>query len=380
MTEADRSQCEGDLVVTGQPRRRWARRWALVMATAGALAVVGVGIAAATTTTTTPGGAPSSSPAGHGSPGGPGPYGGGSGGPGGFGAFGAVAGSAAAGPGGGAGGGQKVTSLNGSTITITGPNGKATTYQTSGSTTYTVDGIPASASDVSVGDSVTVRSPFRGFRGPGANGSTTTTTTPATPSALSVNVVLPELSGKVNSVGHAQFVLVDSQGFWRTVKTSGATKYLQSDVSSSSSVLAVGSEVEAVGTIDSDHTSLDSSWVNVILPSVSGEVTAVAGSSIIISTFNGSSVTVTTSGTTHFTSGANPGGIGDVKVGDTVHASGPKASNGDIAAVNVNVAPGAPSHASSGARSGHAGFGPRGGPGGPFGGPASGTPPTPTST
>ena len=334
MSEIDRSQQEIGTAAFRSPRQRRVLRWTVSAVAIAAIAVGGVGIAAATTTTapsqvwTTPGT-------------GGGPFGrghGGFGGPGGAGAFGAFGGGPAAGA--PSSGGQKVTAVNGSSITVAGANGKSTTYQTTSSTNYTVDGIPASASAVHVGDRVSIRVPFSGGRFKGPNSSTTTTTTTATPAtATSINVVLPELSGTVHSVGSGEFVLVDSQGFWRTVHTSNGTTYLQSGVGATESALTVGAQVEAAGTVDSDHTSLDASRVNVILPTVSGQVTAIAGSSIIISTFSGTSATVTTSSATHFTSGGASGSFGDVKVGDRVTASGTKASNGNINAVKVSVLP-----------------------------------------
>ncbi len=365
MPQADHSHHEA-VVVSDRSRASRILRWTVLIGVPAVLALGGVGIAAATTAPSPPS---PPGPAVRHVGGGGGPFGGPGGG--GFGtgfaapgAFGAAIGGPASGD--SPGGGHKVATISGTMITVTGPGSKSTTYQITSSTTYSVDGIPAPASAVHVGDHVIVRAPFDSGRFKGPNASTTTTTAGPT-QAVSVNVVLPSLIGTVHSVGHGQFVLVDSQGFWRTVNTSGSTSYLQSGTSASASVVVAGAQVEAAGTVDSDHTSLDASTVNVILPSVAGQVSAIAGTNIIVSGFDGSTTTVTTSGATHFTAGGKPGSIGDVKVGDVLTASGTKSSNGDLAAVTVTVSPAG--------KGGHGGFpGPFARPGAPAGPAGPGAP------
>lgn len=359
--------------VPGAARRRALRRAVIGGGAVAALALGGVGIAAATTTTTAPS-TPSTAPrpafpgggffgrvGGRGQAGGfgPGALGGGTFGGGGLAAVPATS------------GGQKVTAVGHGTLTVSGPGGRTTTYATTSATTYTVDGLAATASAVAVGDRVTVRVPFSpGHFWGGGTSSTTTTTAPATPTALTVNVVLPELAGTVHTVGHGQFVLVDSQGFWRTVKTTAGTAYLQAGETAGATALTVGSQVEAVGTVDADHTALDASRVNVVLPTVTGKVTAVSGTAFTVSTFARTTVTVDTTSTTRFTAAGTTGSLSDVKVGSVVSASGTRAADGTVTAVTVVVG-GTERRGAAGGFGFPGGAGARTGPSGPPSGSAS---------
>ncbi len=333
----------------GRPTR--VGRLAVGGAVAGALAFGAAGAAgfagAATTTTTTPG----HGGFGHrGFAGGPGGFGGGGGG------FGAAGGFA---PGGGAFGsslatppavgGQSVTAVGDGSLSVSGTGGTTRMFDTTSSTTYTIDGTPASASAVSVGSKVTVRTAPGPRSFPGNSGTSTTTTTPVTPTATAVNVVLPELTGTVSALGSGSITLTDSQGFWRTAKISGPVTYLQSGEPATSSGVVVGSQVTAIGTIDANHTDLDASIVDVILPVVTGKVTAVSGSTITLQPYTGSATTTvdTTSGTVFVNGGspnAGPGSLGALKAGDVISASGTKAADGTVTAVKVTLfgAPGSP--------------------------------------
>jgi large repetitive protein len=238
---------------------------------------------------------------------------------------------------GGGGGGATVTAIGNGSITVSNRSTKSTTYLTTSSTTYTVDGTPATPSDVAIGDSVNVRLPFTPHSWATSGGTTTTTTAPATPTALAINVVLPELGGRVDAVNGSTITLVDAQGFWRTVDTTGSTLYLKSGQNTQASAVNVGSDVTAIGTIDSDHTDLDASRINVILPTVGGKVTGVSGPAITISSFSGTSQVINTQSSTVFTSGKSAGSLGDVKVGDFISATGTKGSDGSVEAVKVEI-------------------------------------------
>jgi Cu/Ag efflux protein CusF len=66
-----------------------------------------------------------------------------------------------------------------------------------------------------------------------------------------------------------------------------------------------------------------------------GQIKAIDGSTITLSSFNGDSVTVTTTGTTTFTV-TKSASLSDVKVGDTIAAAG-NSSNGVVTATNVRI-------------------------------------------
>lgn len=75
-----------------------------------------------------------------------------------------------------------------------------------------------------------------------------------TPTARTVTVLLEHLAGVVQSVSSSSFVLVDGQGFDRTVDVTGATTYLPSGTTLGA---LTGMRVDAVGTPDANGTALD---------------------------------------------------------------------------------------------------------------------------
>jgi hypothetical protein len=173
-----------------------------------------------------------------------------------------------------------------------------------------------------------------------------------TPTAANVNVVLPELSGKVTAMAGGTITLTDSQGFWRTVKASAKTTYTRSGESGDASDVTVGSQITAVGSVDADHTDLDASRINVVLPSLSGKVTAISGGMITLQPFGGRSQTVDTTASTTFSDGGTAGSLGDVSVGDFISATGTHGSNGSFRAIEVSVYGGGAGHAFSGGHQG----------------------------
>ena len=78
-----------------------------------------------------------------------------------------------------------------------------------------------------------------------------------------VFIFLNELDGTVVSVDPTtmSFVLMDHQGFWRTVNVSGPTSY--SPTGTSLGTLTSGQHVAAFGSVDADTVSLDAQFVDV---------------------------------------------------------------------------------------------------------------------
>ena len=66
-----------------------------------------------------------------------------------------------------------------------------------------------------------------------------------------------------------------------------------------------------------------------------GTVTNVSGGTITISSFNGSTMTITTTSSTKVTK-SEPGSLSDLKVGQTIRATGTTASDGTVAATAIN--------------------------------------------
>jgi hypothetical protein len=215
-------------------------------AAAGVLVVAGVSIAvasrgsgkpasatalAATATTTTVPGGKGGPPAFPGKPDGPGRR-----------AFGVI------------GGGGTIASISSSGFTVTTPKGPTVTYTTSSSTMYREGAVTVGRSALAVGEHVVV-----GVARPAASASST-----APRAAQLVDLLLPEVVGKVVSVSGSTVVLQDSQGFWRTVQVSASTAYQSDGKTSSASALKAGVYVAASGTIASDHTTLDASAVAIL--------------------------------------------------------------------------------------------------------------------
>jgi hypothetical protein len=220
----------------------------------------------------------------------------------------------------------KVSSVTGNLITITGPQGFARTIQVSDTTTYTMGGAPASLADVTVGSNiyavgtidtnqttldataVTIKSSaghtesvhglvtvatLSSFTLKRSNGTTTnytiTNTTTFTEgstvltaaaleagdsadvdvnslaptTALSVNILLAQLSGPVTAVSGNTITIRGGKGFARTINVTDSTTYTQSGAPASLTNVTVGSFITAQGTVDADLTTLDATSVTI---------------------------------------------------------------------------------------------------------------------
>lgn len=143
-----------------------------------------------------------------------------------------------------------VTSVGSDSLTVQTPDGAKTVALTS-STTYYVGRTAATKSAVTVGKVVHVR-----LADPGA----------ATPVAAVVRVVPAHIAGWVAAVDGSTITLTDISGFTRTVTTSGTTTYVKDGATATSSIVAKGAFVRAIGTVGSDGTTLDATRVATGLP------------------------------------------------------------------------------------------------------------------
>jgi len=241
-----------------------------------------------------------------------------------------------------------VAAIGASSVTITNGDGTSTTYTTTASTTYEKDGKASSASALAVGSIVSVLA----------------TSTSSTPTASEIDIFSPSVAGTVVSASGSAITVQDQQGFWHTINVSGTTSYELGGQSASASAVTTGERVMAVGAVGADHTSLDATDVQVVLPSITGRVTAISGSTITLTTRSGTA-TVTTTASTVYRTKSGSGAASDVKVGAAIVAEGEESSSTAITATSITVVP-APSAAD---RRGAGPLGPRGGgPGGPGGG------------
>jgi hypothetical protein len=120
-----------------------------------------------------------------------------------------------------------------------------------GSTAFYKGRTPASRSDVRPGEVVRIR-----LADPRAS-----------TKVASVVVLVPaRISGWVTKVDDASLTVTDRDGFTRTIRTTGATTYEKDGATAARAVVAVGTFVHALGSVDADGTTLDAERVLVGRP------------------------------------------------------------------------------------------------------------------
>jgi hypothetical protein len=267
------------------------------------------------------------------------------------------------GPGGlgsaGFGQGGTVKSLSATTITVETAFRGIVTVTTSASTTYAEGGKKVARSTLVPGDEVAFV--------PASRPSSSSTSSPTVVS--SVEIVLPHVSGKVVSVSGSQVVVAQPDGLKATVNASPSTSYDEAGQTATSSAVVAGAEVSVTGTLSSDHFQIDATTIEVLLPSVAGQVTAVSGTAITITSFKGATETVSTGSGTLFRNQSGKTTIASVAKGDFVEAFGTPGSGASFAAVTIEVGPSTSANRTYPGGSGQFGRGRFGGPGGDHGRP-----------
>jgi hypothetical protein len=145
--------------------------------------------------------------------------------------------------------GGEVTGLDSSSITVKGLDGKTTTFTINSSTVIEKGHATGSQSDLAVGEHVAVR--------PSSTSSST---------AAEVDIMVPHLGGQVVSTTSSTIVVSDRDGFYRTINVSSSTTFTKGSASSSLADVSVGSFVQAEGSVDADHTTLDATSVVIGAP------------------------------------------------------------------------------------------------------------------
>jgi endonuclease YncB( thermonuclease family) len=141
--------------------------------------------------------------------------------------------------------GGLVTAIDGDSLTVRTPRGTET-IALNGSTAYYEGKTKATRSAVDEGDVVHVR-----LVDPRATKKV----------AAVVTVVPAHLVGWVTDVGGSTITLKDLDGFTRTIRTGSATTYVKDGATATRSAITVGTLVRALGTVDSDGTTLDATRV-----------------------------------------------------------------------------------------------------------------------
>ena len=164
------------------------------------------------------------------------------------------------------GAGGLVSAITSSSLTLRTPSGTKTIGLTS-STAFYEGATKATRSAVKPGDVVRVlladpRGIFerRGFR--------TVLADPraSSPVASSIIVLPAHLSGWVTRVDGSTITITDLDGFTRTVVTSAGTTVKKDGSDATLAAITVGSFLHAVGTVDSNGTTLDATRIGLGLP------------------------------------------------------------------------------------------------------------------
>jgi hypothetical protein len=150
-----------------------------------------------------------------------------------------------------------VTAITSDSLTFTGQDGSSHTVALGSSTTYSVQGDAATIASVTVGELVSVQCSASNSSG-------------QEPTATRVNVVYPHLGGVVQSVsgssGSLSIVVADPQGFWETIQTSASTTFTDAGTTVSDPTITAGEVVQAYGSVDPNHTTLDATSVQIGTP------------------------------------------------------------------------------------------------------------------
>jgi hypothetical protein len=172
--------------------------------------------------------------------------------------------------------------------------------------------------------------PPAGSSGSGPSATTSAVTT-ARPTAAAIDIVLPQLTGRVVSVSSDKIVVEGSSGLQQTLVTAGTTSYRELGSTVSVSAVTTGGVVVGFGSVAGDHTELDATTVAVVGPLAGGKVTGVSGSTITVQSPRGT-VRISTSSSTIFRTNAGSSSLASVKSGDLVLAVGEQAGTSGFTA------------------------------------------------
>ncbi len=142
-----------------------------------------------------------------------------------------------------------ITAVNGTTLTLRTEQGTET-IKTTASTTYTKERLTISFAQLRLGDVIRVEAP-RPVRKTATPGTGTVT-------ATQLDVVLPELSGRVSQINGGTYTVVGPGGQLRSVSSASGTRYYNGPTKTTAASVKVGTYIVAEGYQDSlTHLSAD---------------------------------------------------------------------------------------------------------------------------
>jgi hypothetical protein len=247
----------------------------------------------------------------------------------------------------GFGGGGSITAIAAGSVTVK-SSFRTMTVLTTSQTLYVEAMSTVPRSDLKVGQRVAVtvkpQAPpagsFPNWQRPnvpptGSSGSvqpaTTSAVTIAKPTAAAIEIVLPQLTGRVASVSSGKIVVEGPSGLQQTLVTSSSTSYRELGTTVSRAAVGTGEVAVGFGSVAADHTDLDATTVAVVGPLAGGKVTGVSGSTITVQSPRGA-VRISTSSSTIFRTNAGSSSLASVKSGDLVLAVGLQAGTSGLSA------------------------------------------------
>jgi hypothetical protein len=238
--------------------------------------------------------------------------------------------------------GLTVTAVSGNTITASGPFSRTVTIAVTGATTYTEAGSSVTLDAVQKGEQIAVRG---------------TRTSQGTLTATSIAILLPREGGLVSAINGTTITIKGRNGTAEVIHVSGSTRYQKGGNVATLNDVTPGVAISAEGTLNSDGT-LTAQQVIIQLPRVMGQVTAVSSGTYTLTGRNGSTITVTTSGSTTY---INPGGSSaqapSITKGSFILAQGVLSADGKtLAATQIVVMPAAGTGDWGGSRMGRGGW------------------------
>jgi hypothetical protein len=199
-----------------------------------------------------------------------------------------------------------VSALGTNSITLK-AHGTATTYTTTGTTTYFEGKTASVVGSLAVGERVNLQ-----------------LTSAAPQTVTKVTICLARVSGSVTGVSGNVITIT---GFHKTTiavtVVPGTTTYTSAGAASSFAAVVDGVEISAVGLSGSAAGTLTANSVNIFVPPVqthaSGIVSALGTNSITLKGRHGTTTTYTTTGTTTYFEGKTASVVGDLAVGESVN-------------------------------------------------------------
>lgn len=198
-------------------------------------------------------------------------------------------------------------------MTLTTDDGWTRTIAVTDSVALTKGGQTIALSDLAVGDQVRIEQTRN------ADGTYTVT---------GLAVVVPSVRGTVSDVTSSSFKVTTRDGSVWTIAVDGSTQVLVGNVAGTMADVTAGAIVGVQGETTADN-AMTALTVHVAPDAAKGTVKSKTADTIVVTTRDGSTVTVhVDSGTTYRVAGADTGSLSDITVGMGIGVAGRDRSDG----------------------------------------------------